>query len=140
MKIYYLVIILLVSPLIGFSQAVDSEDEVQERMPEFIGGQGAMFNFLGENIQYPEKARLKGKEGKVYVTFVIDKDGTIKDVEALKKVHPLLDAEAVRLIKSMPKWTPGMQKGEAVAVSYNIPINFTLSGKEKKKLKELKKK
>tara|TARA_B100000809_G_scaffold86653_1_gene85018 strand:+ start:10552 stop:10968 length:417 start_codon:yes stop_codon:yes gene_type:complete len=138
MKRHYLIILLLISPVIGISQNSDTTETkeeiytIVETMPDFPGGQKAMFEFLGNNIVYPPKAKAKGKKGKVYINFTISKDGTIRDVRVIKKAHKLLDAEAVRVVKSMPRWTPGVQRGKAVAVSYNIPINFTFSGKEKK--------
>jgi len=139
MRINYLLIflfLLLVSPLIVFSQTINSADEVEERMPEFPGGNNAMFQFLGDNVKYPSKAKSKIIEGKVMVNFTIGSDGIIRDVKAVNKVHKLLAAEAVRVVEAMPKWVSGVQRGEAVSVSYNLPINFKLSKEEKKKLKK----
>ncbi|PCI93422.1 MAG: energy transducer TonB [Flavobacteriales bacterium] len=141
MKVYYLILAVMISPLVGMSQVVEateSKEEVYtivERMPEFPGGNKAMFEFLGNNIEYPPKAKAKNIQGKVYVNFTISKDGTIRDVKVLRKAHKLLDAEAVRVIKIMPDWIPGMQRGEMVSVSYNLPINFSLTGRKKKNKK-----
>lgn len=97
-----------------------------ERMPEFPGGDKAIFQFLAKTIKYPLVAAEGGIQGKVFVGFVILEDGTISDVSVVKSVHPLLDAEACRVVKAMPKWIPGQQDGKPVRVSYTMPINFAL--------------
>ena len=97
-----------------------------EKMPEFPGGNKALIKYLRENTKYPEKAKEEGIQGRVYVQCVISKDGKVTDVEILKGVHPLLDAEALRVIKAMPKWKSGTQKGDPVNVNYRLPINFSL--------------
>jgi len=90
-----------------------------------------MHNFLVQNIQYPPKAQENGIQGRVYVSFVIDTDGRIIDVRIARGISPSLNAEAIRIVKSMPRWKPGKQRGKAVQVSYTVPINFVLqSGKE----------
>lgn len=101
---------------------------VVEKMPEFPGGQDALFKFLRDNIKYPVKAQEQAIQGRVICQFVIDRDGKITDIEVLRSVDPLLDAEAIRVIEAMPKWTPGTQRGEAVRVRYTMPINFKLEG------------
>ncbi len=101
---------------------------VVEQMPKFPGGDQAMFKFLSDNIKYPVKAQVKGTQGRVICQFVIDIDGVIQDVTVVRSVDPDLDAEAVRVIKSMPKWTPGKQRGQAVRVRYTMPVNFKLGG------------
>jgi len=99
---------------------------VVEEMPSFPGGEQALFKFLRDNIQYPKKARRKGITGKVYITFIVDKEGNIMDVKTVKGVSPELDAESVRVVKLMPRWKPGYQNGRPVNVQYNLPIIFTL--------------
>ncbi len=103
-------------------------------MPEFPGGEAELLKFMSQNTKYPKQARAKGIEGVVVVNFIVEKDGTIGDVSIFRSAHVLLDAEALRVIYEMPKWTPGTQDGVAVRVSYNVPIRFTL-GKVKKKKK-----
>jgi protein TonB len=99
---------------------------VVEQMPEFQGGQAELVSFIGKSIIYPPEAIKKGIKGKVYVTFVVGKDGAISDAKVTRSVDPLLDAEALRVVNSMPKWTPGKQSGKEVAVQCTIPINFAL--------------
>lgn len=106
-----------------------------ETMPEFVGGEQALFKYLGENIKYPKNCKEEGIEGIVYVTFIVNKEGEIKDTKILRGVHEDLDAEAMRVISSMPDWNPGSQDGKKVNVVYNIPINFKM--KKKKKLSSL---
>lgn len=96
-----------------------------EQMPEFKGGEQAMFSFIGSTIRYPKSAIQANASGTVYITFVVGKDGKIGDIELLRGIHPDLDAEAIRVIKAMPKWVPGRQEGKAVAVRYNIPIKYS---------------
>ena len=100
--------------------------DIVEQMPEYPGGQAALFEYLSKNIKYPADAEKKKVEGKVFVTFVVDSDGKITDVSLLKKVFPSLDAEAIRVISAMPNWIPGRQKGQAVRVKYTVPIMFRL--------------
>ena len=104
--------------------------DVVEEMPEFPGGSDALMKYLATNVHYPEAAEKAGVQGRVIVTFVVDSDGSISDANILKSVDPSLDQEALRLVNSMPKWTPGKQKGKAVRVKYTIPIAFALQGKE----------
>lgn len=104
-----------------------------ESMPEYPGGIKEMFGFLGNNMIYPNKAKNKGIEGTIIINFVVGKDGTLRDVHAVKWKNELLKNEAERVVKLMPKWKPGYQKGKAVSVSYNLPIKFTLQKGKKKK-------
>jgi TonB family protein len=99
---------------------------VVEQMPEFSGGQKALQQFLMNSVTYPQVAKEKGIQGKVYVTFVIAKDGTVTNVKVVRSADPMLDAEALRVVTSMPKWTPGKQGGKKVDVQQTIPINFRL--------------
>ena len=100
--------------------------DVVEKMPEYPGGQAALFEYLNGNVKYPADAKKQKIEGRVLVTFVVNTDGSITDIEVVKKAFPSLDAEAVRVISGMPKWIPGEQKGKKVRVKYTVPLNFRL--------------
>ena len=100
--------------------------QVVEKMPEFPGGMRALMSYLHDNLQYPEEAKAAGIKGRVTVQFVVNKDGSISNIYKLRGVEPSLDAEALRIVASMPTWSPGMQDGEAVAVRYTVPITFRL--------------
>jgi len=100
--------------------------DVAEQMPEYPGGMPAMFEFLMKNLQYPKDAEKQKVEGRVMVMFVVETDGSISDVKVAKKTFPSLDAEAVRVVQSMPKWTPGRDKGKVVRVQYTLPVSFRL--------------
>ncbi|UTW61041.1 TonB family protein [bacterium SCSIO 12741] len=102
---------------------------IVEEMPYFPGGNQAMFEWLGSNTRYPEKARKNGDQGTVYVTFVVDQDGMVVDARILKGVSKALDKEALRVVNNMPAWTPGRQRGKAVKVQFNLPIRFYLREK-----------
>ena len=106
--------------------------ESVEQMPEFPGGQAEMMKYLAQNIQYPANAAKNNVEGRVVVQFVIEKDGRIGEVKIARSVDPELDAEALRVVKSMPNFIPGRQDGKPVAVWYNIPISFKLQGEPQK--------
>ena len=97
-----------------------------EQKPEFIGGQVAMMKFLAQNVKYPEVCRVNGIQGRVYVSFIIDEKGNVTDVELKKGKNKHLDKEAIRVIKSMPQWTSGKQRGKAVKVKYVIPVSYKL--------------
>ena len=101
--------------------------DVVEEMPKFPGGDAAMMEFLRNTVKYPEEAMKNGIQGRVVVQFIIEKDGSISGAEVIKKVNEHLDAEALRVIGEMPKWTPGKQKGEAVRVKFTLPVTFRLS-------------
>ena len=100
--------------------------QVVEDPPAFPGGMGALMKFLGKNINYPPIAAENGVQGRVIVQFVVNKDGTVVDPTVLRSVDPYLDKEAIRVIKLMPKWKPGMQRGKAVRVKYIVPVAFKL--------------
>jgi len=100
--------------------------DVVEQMPEFPGGQGALFEYLSKNIKYPVVAEENGIQGRVIVTFVVERDGSITDVKVVKSVDPSLDKEAQRVVRSMPKWIPGKQNGSAVRVKFTVPVTFRL--------------
>ena len=110
--------------------------DVVEQMPEFPGGAQALFGFVAKNIRYPKAAEDAGIQGRVIVTFVVMKDGSIGEVKVAKGVSPELDGEAVRCVKSMPKWKPGMQKGQAVNVKFTMPISFALPDSKVEETKE----
>lgn len=95
-------------------------------MPQFPGGNEAMIKFIAENLIYPKTAMDKGEQGRVILSFVIDKRGKVGDVKLIRSVSPELDAEAIRVIQAMPDWIPGKQKGKAVNVRYTIPILYQL--------------
>ena len=98
--------------------------EIISPQPSFPGGSQALVDFLRENTKYPEQALKDSIEGRVVVAFVIDTDGSITKPEVVRSVHPLLDAEALRVVKLMPKWEPGSENGTPVKVRYNLPITF----------------
>ena len=100
--------------------------EFVEQQPEFPGGAAEMYNYLGKEVKYPEMAIDSSIQGKVYVKFVIKKNGSIGEVKVVRGVHKTLDDEAVRVIKSMPKWTAGEQRGKKVNVWFTLPVNFRI--------------
>ncbi len=100
--------------------------DVVEEMPSFPGGQGALMQYLGSNIKYPVVAQENGVQGRVIVGFVVEPDGSISGVNVMRSVDPSLDKEAMRVVKSMPKWKPGKQNGSAVRVKYTVPVVFRL--------------
>ena len=107
----------------------DANDEnmmVVDEQPEFPGGTVALLNYLRKTIKYPAECKQDSIQGRVLVSFIVDKEGFIKDAEIVRSVHQLLDAEALRVVSAMPQWIPGKNKGEAVNVKYTVPINFRL--------------
>ncbi|WP_321515634.1 TonB family protein [Marinifilum fragile] len=112
---------------------------IVEKMPQFPGGRTALKKFIKESTVYPKIAKENGIKGRVFVTFIITKEGKIGKTRVVRGVDPSLDKEAIRVIKSMPDWTPGMQNGVAVNVSYTFPVNFG-AGKEKTEILKIKKK
>ena len=122
--------------LLAAQEAADKEDvvyKVVEQMPEFPGGDKALWTFLVENVKYPSVAKENGIYGRVICQFIVEKDGSISNVEAVKSSgERSLDNEAIRVIKMMPKWKPGRQQKEPVRVRYTLPINFSLDGKSRK--------
>lgn len=100
--------------------------DVTETMPQFPGGQGVMMKYLAANIKYPASAVKAKKQGRVIVAFVIQKDGSVTNARIVRSVDPELDAEALRIVKAMPNWTPGTQDGKPVNVNYTIPVVFSL--------------
>jgi TonB family protein len=106
---------------------------VVETQPAYPGGDEAMFNYLVNNIKYPEEARIKGIQGRVFITFIVETDGSVSNVKVLRGIGGGCDEEGVRVVSLMPKWIPGKQKGKAVRVQYNLPIKFALDSKTEKK-------
>jgi len=113
---------------------VEEEEEIQEAeiftvvesMPEFPGGTGELYKYLSNSIKYPPLAKESGIQGRVFVNFVVEPDGSISNVKVLRGIGGGCDEEAVRVVENMPSWKPGKQRGKAVRVSYNLPIKFTL--------------
>ena len=101
-----------------------------EVAPEYPGGYNAMFDFISKNVKYPKESKEKGIEGRVYVQFVVEKDGSLNEITVLRGVSEDIDAEAIRVVKAMPNWKPGMNEGKTVRVQYVLPFNFKLSGNE----------
>ncbi|MEE4259504.1 MAG: M56 family metallopeptidase [Bacteroidales bacterium] len=120
-----------VDPTGEVSKDTEATFEVVEVMPEYPGGMGALIDYLGSNIKYPEQAKKDGIEGKVFVNFVIEKDGSVGETKVLRGIGGGCDEEAMRVVSEMPYWSPGMQRGQAVRVSYNLPISFKLDEKDK---------
>ena len=100
--------------------------DVVEEMPQFLGGPSSLFEYLSQNIIYPVVAEENGVQGRVIVTFVVERDGSISDVKVVKSVDPSLDKEAQRIVRSMPHWIPGKQNGSPVRVKYTVPVTFKL--------------
>ena len=129
--------VLLLDPEIDINIVIEIEEEPQpvveeifdivEEMPEFIGGIEKLYEYLGNNINYPEQAKDFSIQGKVFVQFVVWKDGTIRDVKVVKGAHKLLDKEALRVIIKMPVWKPGKQRGKNVNARFTLPIKFRIS-------------
>lgn len=117
-------------------QRVTSTDddvyEVVEKMPKFPGGGAELMKYLSSNIKYPVEAHKAGIQGRVVVSFVVNKDGTVKDAKIVRSVDKSIDAEALRVISAMPKWQPGYQDGKAVSVRYTVPVTFRLTGESRK--------
>ena len=100
---------------------------VVEDQPEFPGGTAALLDYLRKNIKYPAICRENNIQGRVLVTFIVNKDGAIVEPEVVKSVNPSLDKEALRVISQMPNWKPGSQRGKPVRVKYTVPVNFRLN-------------
>ena len=121
-----------IAPEVGEVEDSDMVDVymIVEQMPEFPGGEAELIHYISKNIHYPQKAKEKGIQGRVFIGFIVEKDGSISNVRNLRGVDSELDAEAIRVIQSLPKWKPGKHKGEFVRVSYQIPIVFKLEDKQ----------
>ena len=110
----------------------DDVYEVVEKMPAFPGGMAELMKYLSSNIKYPVEAHKAGIQGRVVVSFIVNKDGTVKDAKIVRSVDKSIDAEALRVISAMPKWQPGYQDGKAVKVRYTVPVTFRLTGESGK--------
>ena len=108
------------------SQKSQKVYDTVDQMPEFAGGMSALIDYLSTNIKYPQDAIKQNLSGRVMVMFVVETDGSISNVKVAKNVFPSLDAEAVRVVKAMPKWIPGRHKGKIVRVNYIVPIVFSI--------------
>ena len=106
-------------------EPVYEQDKVEQKA-EFTGGMMKQIEFMMQNLKYPKEAEKDGASGSVRVHFIVEKDGTLTDVKVPDSVHKALDAEAIRLVKAMPKWTPGRQRGKAVRVRFTLPVTFRL--------------
>jgi periplasmic protein TonB len=116
-----------VSPLFCESEEPEPVLLRIENLPEFPGGDVALFKFMSDNIKYPAFAVKNQIQGQVICQFIVNRDGSIVDVKVIHSVHPVLDKEAVRVIKSMPVWLPGRKRGVAVRAKYTLPVNFKLN-------------
>lgn len=128
-KISLIAMALVISAGCGQMFAQDAKGKVHEKvevMPEFPGGKEGLFKYMTTAIKYPEDAEAKGIEGKVIVSFTVDTDGSVTDIKRLRSVHPSIDEQAVEVVSSMPKWTPGEQDGKKVKVKMNLPIVYKL--------------
>ena len=105
---------------------VEKVFDVVEQMPSFPGGPSALMEWLSNNVKYPVVAKENGVQGRVVVSFVVERDGSITDVKVVRGVDPSLDKEASRVVRAMPRWIPGKQNGSAVRVKYNVPVAFRL--------------
>ena len=117
-----------IAPEVGEVENSDFVDvyTIVEQMPAFPGGEEKLIEFVSKNVEYPQEAKEEGVQGRVFVGFVVEKDGSVGDVKLLRGIGHGCDEEAVRVVKMLPKWKPGMHNGEFVRVSYQIPINFKL--------------
>ena len=98
-------------------------------MPQYPGGEAAMMEFVAKNVVYPKEAQDKGISGRVFVSFIVEKDGSVSNVELKRGIGGGCDEEAVRVISAMPKWKPGKQNGQVVRVKYTVPLSFSLDGR-----------
>lgn len=137
-KIKFVLIIFLLYPIsynpvysqnnsdVKIEENTGSEDEVVDQLPEFPGGDKALFDFMHKNVVYPPLAKENGISGKVYVQFVVNTDGSITEVKVLRGIGSGCDEEAVRVVKKMPLWKPGMKSGQPVRCKFVVPFNFKL--------------
>lgn len=129
MKRLEFILMLFLAVIIAIPGNAQNDEKVfyvVEEMPEFSGGKSAMQKYMSDNVKYPESAKKEGVTGKVFVSFVISKNGKVKDAKVVRSVDSTLDKEALRVIKSMPDWVPGKQRGKKVDVQFTLPINFAL--------------
>lgn len=120
-------------PTVEIEEVEEEEEEttiftVVEESAMFPGGQAELMKYLAQNIKYPQQARETGTQGLVYVTFVVEKDGSLTDIKILRDIGSGCGEEAIRVVKSMPKWKAAKQRGKAVRMQFNLPVKFTLAG------------
>ena len=129
LKVALMILVLLFSFTTSTAQTKKNNMvyDVVEVMPQYPGGQIAMLKYIMENIKYPKQIMEEGIQGRVTVSFIVEKDGRVSNVRLLRSVQPSLDKEAIRVVKSMPKWTPGKQNGKPVRVQFNLPVMFKLN-------------
>ena len=129
LKVALMILVLLFSFTTSTAQTKKNNMvyDVVEVMPQYPGGQIAMLKYIMENIKYPKQIMEEGIQGRVTVSFIVEKDGRVSNVRLLRSVQPSLDKEAIRVVKSMPKWTPGKQNGKPVRVRFNLPVMFKLN-------------
>ena len=128
-KLILLVALALFCCTSAMAQTVVVDDEiflVVENEPEFLGGEDSLYAYIARNIKYPEAAKKEKIEGRVFVTFIVEKDGQVSSAKLLRDIGGGCGEEAIRVVKSMPKWKPGTQRGKPVRVRYNIPLQFIL--------------
>ena len=128
LKVALMMLVLLFSFMTSTAQTKKNNMayDVVEVMPQYPGGQIAMMKYIMENIKYPKQAMKEGIQGRVTVSFIVEKDGRVSNVRLLRSVQSALDKEAIRVVKSMPKWSPGKQNGKPVRVRFNLPVMFKL--------------
>lgn len=117
------------APIIDETEDLEAEEKIfvfLEDQPEYPGGDEARIKFIANNIEYPEIAKESGVQGTVYLTFVVEKDGSISNVRVLRGIGAGCDEEAIRVVKNMPNWKPGKQRGRSVRAQFNMPIKFIL--------------
>ena len=116
-----------VAPEVVEEEVVEQEIfQIVEEMPSFPGGEGKLMEYVGKNVKYPQIARETGIQGRVFVNFVVEPDGSVSNVSVLRGIGGGCDEEAMRVVKNMPKWKPGKQRGKPVRVQYMLPVNFRL--------------
>lgn len=118
-------------PAMGQENAEEKVYNMVDQLPEYPGGIEKLKAFIVENVSYPEEAKKEGIQGKVFVSFTVNKKGEVVDAEVAKGVHTTLDNEAIRVVESMPVWTPGKEKGKVVNVRYTMPVQFKLDSEQK---------
>ena len=134
-KLILLVALALFCSTSAMAQTVVEDDAiflVVENEPEFPGGEDSLYAYIARNIKYPEAAKKEKIEGRVFVTFVVEKDGQVSSVKLLRDIGGGCGQEAIRVVKSMPKWKPGTQRGKPVRFQFNMPVSFGLQDEYKK--------
>lgn len=140
MKNFKIILVLLCFTLIGLNQVQAQESKSKdgvyfeaEQMPEYPGGFEALKSDIMSSVKYPEDAKTKGIQGKVYVSFIVNKQGKVTNAKVEKGVEPSLDKESLRVINGLKTWKPGKDKGKLVDVGFTIPIQFALDGDKENK-------